>query len=117
MALVTCPDCSKEVSSQAPTCPHCGHLGGHARVARFPRGDPTPGRTEPAAGAARGGGQLTSTVLTGGGLCFASLRVAERSNGRFSGATHRCTPHHYDDNRTVVNQGKWARCQVLDSVC
>lgn len=24
MALVTCPDCKKECSDQAPTCPSCG---------------------------------------------------------------------------------------------
>jgi uncharacterized membrane protein YvbJ len=24
MALTTCPDCGKEVSSQAPVCPNCG---------------------------------------------------------------------------------------------
>jgi len=25
MALTKCPDCGKEVSSVAPTCPSCGH--------------------------------------------------------------------------------------------
>jgi len=25
MALINCPDCGKEVSDQAPTCPNCGH--------------------------------------------------------------------------------------------
>lgn len=24
MPLITCPDCSKEISDAAPTCPHCG---------------------------------------------------------------------------------------------
>jgi hypothetical protein len=24
MALITCPECSKQVSEQAPSCPHCG---------------------------------------------------------------------------------------------
>lgn len=24
MALVTCPDCKKEISSRAASCPHCG---------------------------------------------------------------------------------------------
>lgn len=24
MALITCPDCSKEISSSADSCPHCG---------------------------------------------------------------------------------------------
>lgn len=24
MALITCPDCSREVSDRAPACPHCG---------------------------------------------------------------------------------------------
>ena len=24
MALITCPDCGKELSDQAPTCPNCG---------------------------------------------------------------------------------------------
>lgn len=24
MGLITCPDCSKEVSDRAPACPHCG---------------------------------------------------------------------------------------------
>jgi len=24
MALITCPDCQKQISDQAPTCPHCG---------------------------------------------------------------------------------------------
>jgi len=24
MALINCPDCDKEVSDQAPTCPNCG---------------------------------------------------------------------------------------------
>ena len=25
MALINCPECGKEVSSQAPACPSCGH--------------------------------------------------------------------------------------------
>lgn len=25
MALIQCPECKKEVSSTAPTCPHCGY--------------------------------------------------------------------------------------------
>ena len=25
MALVGCPECKKEISEQAPICPHCGH--------------------------------------------------------------------------------------------
>ena len=25
MALIKCPECGKEVSSSAPTCPHCGY--------------------------------------------------------------------------------------------
>lgn len=25
MPLIACPACQKDVSSQAPTCPHCGH--------------------------------------------------------------------------------------------
>ena len=24
MALIQCPECKKEISSKAPTCPHCG---------------------------------------------------------------------------------------------
>ena len=24
MALITCPDCNKEISSSADSCPHCG---------------------------------------------------------------------------------------------
>lgn len=24
MALITCPDCQKQISDQAPACPHCG---------------------------------------------------------------------------------------------
>ena len=24
MALIACPDCSREVSDKAPSCPHCG---------------------------------------------------------------------------------------------
>ena len=24
MSLTTCPDCSREVSDEAPACPHCG---------------------------------------------------------------------------------------------
>jgi len=24
MSLINCPDCKKQVSSIAPTCPHCG---------------------------------------------------------------------------------------------
>lgn len=24
MALITCPDCDKQVSASAPACPHCG---------------------------------------------------------------------------------------------
>jgi RNA polymerase subunit RPABC4/transcription elongation factor Spt4 len=24
MALVACPECNKEISSTAPSCPHCG---------------------------------------------------------------------------------------------
>lgn len=27
MALIKCRECSKDVSSEAPTCPHCGVLG------------------------------------------------------------------------------------------
>jgi len=26
MSLVKCPDCGREVSDQAPTCPQCGRL-------------------------------------------------------------------------------------------
>ena len=30
MALVTCPDCGREVSDQAQTCPNCGYpIAGH----------------------------------------------------------------------------------------
>ncbi len=25
MPLIICPDCHKEISDKAPTCPHCGH--------------------------------------------------------------------------------------------
>lgn len=25
MALIKCPECGREVSSEAPTCPHCGY--------------------------------------------------------------------------------------------
>lgn len=25
MALIQCPDCSRDVSSSAQACPHCGH--------------------------------------------------------------------------------------------
>ena len=25
MALIKCPECSKEVSDKAKTCPHCGY--------------------------------------------------------------------------------------------
>jgi len=24
MSLITCPDCQKQISDQAPACPHCG---------------------------------------------------------------------------------------------
>lgn len=26
MALIKCPECGKEVSSSAPSCPHCGYV-------------------------------------------------------------------------------------------
>jgi predicted nucleic acid-binding Zn ribbon protein len=26
MALITCPDCGSQISSDAPTCPKCGRL-------------------------------------------------------------------------------------------
>ena len=26
MALIKCPECGKEVSDSAPTCPHCGYV-------------------------------------------------------------------------------------------
>lgn len=26
MALITCPECKKEMSSSAPSCPHCGYM-------------------------------------------------------------------------------------------
>ena len=33
MALINCPECGKQVSSQAAACPHCGiMLAGHAAV-------------------------------------------------------------------------------------
>lgn len=28
MALITCPDCRKEMSTEAAACPHCGRLRG-----------------------------------------------------------------------------------------
>ena len=36
MALITCPECKKQVSSLAPACPHCGlpHPAGHGKAAR-----------------------------------------------------------------------------------
>ena len=29
MPLIKCPDCEKEISDQAPTCPHCGRPSTH----------------------------------------------------------------------------------------
>lgn len=26
MAMVTCPECGKEISDSAPSCPHCGYI-------------------------------------------------------------------------------------------
>jgi hypothetical protein len=37
MALVTCPDCSKEISDAAPTCPGCGRPAQAAVAQRLPR--------------------------------------------------------------------------------
>ena len=36
MALVTCPDCKKEISSSAEACPHCGRPMVH-KSAKGPR--------------------------------------------------------------------------------
>jgi uncharacterized membrane protein YvbJ len=32
MSLITCEDCGKSVSDQAPACPHCGRPMGAQRV-------------------------------------------------------------------------------------
>jgi uncharacterized membrane protein YvbJ len=32
MSLTTCPDCSNDVSDEAPGCPHCGRPMGKQRV-------------------------------------------------------------------------------------
>jgi hypothetical protein len=42
MALIKCPECEKQVSSAAVSCPSCGHpiVGGVAPQARTPRWSP-----------------------------------------------------------------------------
>lgn len=35
MALISCPECRRDVSDKAPACPHCGYpVGGQARPQR-----------------------------------------------------------------------------------
>jgi membrane protein YdbS with pleckstrin-like domain len=48
MALVPCPECGKQMSDQAPSCPHCGYApqGGPVRFAAVGEGTPDAGRRE-----------------------------------------------------------------------
>ena len=48
MALVLCPECGKQMSDQAPSCPHCGYApaGGAVRFAAVGAATPDAGRRE-----------------------------------------------------------------------
>ena len=48
MALVLCPECGKQMSDQAPSCPHCGYAppGGPVRFAAVGAATPDAGRRE-----------------------------------------------------------------------
>jgi membrane protein YdbS with pleckstrin-like domain len=48
MALVPCPECGKQMSDQAPSCPHCGYAppGGPVRFAAVGAATPDAGRRE-----------------------------------------------------------------------
>ena len=48
MALVPCPECGKQMSDQAPSCPHCGyaHQDGPVRFAAVGEATPDSGRRE-----------------------------------------------------------------------
>jgi membrane protein YdbS with pleckstrin-like domain len=48
MALVPCPECGKQMSDQAPSCPHCGYApqGGPVRFAAVGEATPDAGRHE-----------------------------------------------------------------------
>src|SRR5579859_7521420 len=41
MALTTCPDCGREVSTAAPACPHCGRPNGPVVAAPQPQAQAT----------------------------------------------------------------------------
>jgi hypothetical protein len=64
MALIPCPACGREVSRQAPACPHCGHpIAGPAR--------PSPPQQiiveRPKSGGSGGLGCVVALLLLGGG--------------------------------------------------
>ena len=48
MALIPCPECGKQMSDQAPSCPHCGYApqGGPVRFAAVGDATPDAGRRE-----------------------------------------------------------------------
>lgn len=42
MALINCPDCSKEISDIAPACPNCGRPNASNRLLITPKANPNP---------------------------------------------------------------------------
>ena len=71
MALLTCVDCGRSVSDQAPVCPGCG------RPASFATPGPTLARPSPAQFAGRAAGKMSPGVLAavGGGTLLLLLAI------------------------------------------
>ena len=46
MPLITCPDCNKQISDRAPTCPNCGAPHRHLPMGAVPQTNTTPPFTE-----------------------------------------------------------------------
>ena len=64
MALVSCPDCGREVSERAPACPHCGAPMQEAATA-VPKAEPERVRTteDSALTRSRGCGDIVLALL------------------------------------------------------
>jgi hypothetical protein len=76
MALIACPECGKQVSRQAPTCPHCGYpIAG-------PPPAPEPQRIVVQQAPPRGSGggcALLLILLIGAGIAAAATKPNEEA--------------------------------------